>query len=872
MLNIIQNTIGAIRRVGESVVRAGLKMWLPFTKAEHLGREAVSDNSFNDTNEWLKESGWTVSGGLATRTNIGSYSALQQHCLVSGTTYQVTIVIDSITSGEFFGVRLGTNYIIRDKTSANTYQGIGVANSTLLSIMGDINFAGTISSISIKEATQISTDLSGNNNDAILKTGKALQFTGNDSVQTSFPSSYTIKTIAFWINPTHSSTDETVFYGGGGQYSTRQLYLNHLDLESETQHIAMNTYVNGSLEGVTYYGTPATLTQDEWQRVVLTSSTGFSVVSDTFDVGSGLYGSDGRFIMSDLQIYDEAWTTDDIAYDYANPQKLVTDSENTSITLDNLKAWWHLSEGDGTIAFDSAPLIGKELVVNGGFSNDSDWTVYDREQTSSSGWGISNGAANYDGTGSQFNRIYQGFTTVVGRTYKMTFTLSGLSGNSVNFGFGNWNGSLVEPQIQYGSNGTYTRYMVADRTDHSISIQNNTATQTFSIDNVSVKEVYNIDGETYDGSSLGASYVDAQERIPQLGMMNWSKGSNLITYSEDLTEWTLGSNATLTYESDVVAPDGTVGVYRLLLPAQGSTFLQSPTYAAGSGRVFSMWVKKTDNNNSQFNFYDGSQSSTTFTATNEWERFEMTGQAGTNSYVLNTGDTFITDIYIWGGQVESSTGMSVITASAYRRTNGTAVTNATLISSATDSQKDILGNAVRVKGSGFNLDGTGYAEVLDDASINPTNEITLGCWVYLDSKSDKGIVAKWSAGELDYMLYKHTATTIKFYVGSDDLTHYATPTSGWVYIVGTYDGSNMKTYTLRTDDVDSNGDINIRTTTRSRTGAIPNNSNNLEIGRYYENQSFSYSEKIDSVILYDVALEQAEVIQNFNATKSGHNN
>ena len=37
MLNIIQNTIGAIRRVGESVVRAGLKMWLPFTKAEPFG-------------------------------------------------------------------------------------------------------------------------------------------------------------------------------------------------------------------------------------------------------------------------------------------------------------------------------------------------------------------------------------------------------------------------------------------------------------------------------------------------------------------------------------------------------------------------------------------------------------------------------------------------------------------------------------------------------------------------------------------------------------------------------------------------------------------------------------------------------------------
>ena len=50
MLNIIQNTIGAIRRVGESVVRAGLKMWLPFTKAEPLGEELVTNGGFSDAN------------------------------------------------------------------------------------------------------------------------------------------------------------------------------------------------------------------------------------------------------------------------------------------------------------------------------------------------------------------------------------------------------------------------------------------------------------------------------------------------------------------------------------------------------------------------------------------------------------------------------------------------------------------------------------------------------------------------------------------------------------------------------------------------------------------------------------------------------
>ena len=57
MLNIIQNTIGAIRRVGESVVRAGLKMWLPFTKAEPLGEELVVNGDFATDSDWT-ESAW----------------------------------------------------------------------------------------------------------------------------------------------------------------------------------------------------------------------------------------------------------------------------------------------------------------------------------------------------------------------------------------------------------------------------------------------------------------------------------------------------------------------------------------------------------------------------------------------------------------------------------------------------------------------------------------------------------------------------------------------------------------------------------------------------------------------------------------------
>ena len=122
--------------------------------AEVLGSEEVSCGDFAcaDPNaEWITESGWSFSGGNANRTNTGTFTALQQNILESGKTYKVTFTISAITSGEIFGIRLGSNYILRNSSEAKTYIGYGDANGTTLSIMGNQTFAGSVSSISVKE-------------------------------------------------------------------------------------------------------------------------------------------------------------------------------------------------------------------------------------------------------------------------------------------------------------------------------------------------------------------------------------------------------------------------------------------------------------------------------------------------------------------------------------------------------------------------------------------------------------------------------------------------------------------------------------------------------------------------------------------------
>jgi len=103
--------------------------------------------------DWTLDAGWSISEGLASRTNTGAYGAMYQNCLESGKKYKATIKITSITSQAFFGVRLGTNYILQGITQPGTYTAIGVSTSATLSIMGNPTFAGSIDSIKIIEIT-----------------------------------------------------------------------------------------------------------------------------------------------------------------------------------------------------------------------------------------------------------------------------------------------------------------------------------------------------------------------------------------------------------------------------------------------------------------------------------------------------------------------------------------------------------------------------------------------------------------------------------------------------------------------------------------------------------------------------------------------
>ena len=578
--------------------------------------------------------------------------------------------------------------------------------------------------------TQISPDKSGNSNNATLHTGKCLDFNGStDYVDLGLQSNpATNMTFACWLNPiiSASSSNQSII-----DYGKFNVWLNDND--------TLVVYTNTSGAGVTY-GIPNL--NNKWSRLVVSvSGTTTSIYIDgTFiqskttaalsgDLHTSVIGREGtskyyKGKLSDLQIWDVAWVQADVTFDYNNPQHLVTDNSASSIALSNLKGYWHLSEGNGNVAFNSGVPLGSELISDGDFP------------LGTTEWSSSTGAGTFGDGYFQFTNTGRGGTNLTSSSTDpapdptaiilFTYTIYDVAtGDAISVRVKEPTGgvSISRPPtsgLRTDANGTYTFIYTGGGASNRPTFEVLATSDDFKLTNVSAKVIS-------AGKILGGSWETAESTMPQLGMMDWNKLSNLNYY------------------------------------------LSSPL---------------TQNSN----------------------------------------------------------------------------IDVTLISNPNDPSKDITGNLVRLREHSLNLDGSGYAEVADSTTINPTNAITVECWVYWDASSDSGLVAKWTSGiNQDYMLYKQSATKFDFYIGAQNKRCNTALSNGWNHIVGTYDKTNMKVYL--------NGDLDA---TLAHTSAIPNTVQVLEIGRYNNQASFSYSERIDDARLYDIALSAEEVEQNYNAGLPAH--
>jgi len=127
--------------------------------------------------------------------------------------------------------------------------------------------------------------------------------------------------------------------------------------------------------------------------------------------------------------------------------------------------------------------LGPELVTNGTFDSDTDWTK-------AAGWTISGGTANFS-SGAIFNSIYQTITTVAGLTYKLSFDCSARTTGTFQIFAKNTDdsGALLNSSVSVTSTGSYEFIFTALSTITFFKLTPMTSGAGASFDNISVKEI-----------------------------------------------------------------------------------------------------------------------------------------------------------------------------------------------------------------------------------------------------------------------------------------------------------------------------------------------------------------------------------------------
>ena len=308
--------------------------------------------------------------------------------------------------------------------------------------------------------------------------------------------------------------------------------------------------------------------------------------------------------------------------------------------------------------------LSSELVTNGGFYIDTDWT---KQNGSTISGGVATIIANGAITSTAANRaVQQDNVFVAGKTYEITFIARQTVGSG-KLQIGNGFSSLVQKDLTSEFN-TYSFRVVAgavNSADHIISVGGLTVSDEFEVKDISVKEVLietNIPRIDYSDSSCPSLLLEPTR-------------SNSQVYSEEFDNslW-IKQRASIT-PNDAISPSGLLNADKLMGTSGASSYVyDGVSVVSGSVYTISVFVKYIDisqfsivnftqSGKANFNIENGTVTSNSATLTepkienygNGWYRFSVKFTATANASV-NYG--FILDnaidksVHIWGAQFE----------------------------------------------------------------------------------------------------------------------------------------------------------------------------------------------------------------------------
>ena len=326
--------------------------------------------------------------------------------------------------------------------------------------------------------------------------------------------------------------------------------------------------------------------------------------------------------------------------------------------------------------FSYQDALGSELVLNGDFSNGTnDWGI------TSASYEVSNGELKiYNQTSNPCLASQSVIGLIVGKQYKVSVT-SRLGGSGGNVARASFFGNIFASSN--GTSVTETIIITATNTSATIAlyVYGTSSTEGY-FDNVSVKEY------------LG------QEVVPDSGCGSWlfePQSTNLITYSEDFSQSFWTKQASVTLDKGYLAPDGTYNATKIS-GVIGSSYVVSQGGILSSSSTKSIWAKTTSGTGVIHLGANQNQSNASFTVTNEWQRFEVTGTT-TDVYAVDfrNASTTLSEVLVWGAQ-----GENLSYATSYIPTNGE--------SNGVTRNQDVCNNGGSLA-SINSTEGTLYAEI-----------------------------------------------------------------------------------------------------------------------------------------------------------------